>query len=110
MSHCVQQAFLPRRNLYLQNPQFISLSLRGLNCVFLVVSAGEVSFHITGRAMLLVLGPILHASRSCFHSLDDVRVWSALSIRCEYPPEVAKGSYSEQSPLHFVLTLCQGEM
>jgi len=78
--------------------------------VFLVVSLLKGSFWIVSCSVLPKLRPLLPPTHSCFHSLHDIVVWSALSTCCICPPEVVTGSCSEHWPLYLVLTSLLGEM
>ena len=106
----LELAFLLLRSIYPDNPRSISHFLRCFKSAFPVFSPPKASFQIESCAMLPTLGPFLPPSHSFLYSLDDVVVWISSSICHICPPEVAKGSFSEHSPLYLVLNLLLGKM
>jgi hypothetical protein len=91
----LELTFLPQRSLSPQNSQSISLSLHCLESVFPAFTPPQASFQITSCAMLPMIRPFLPPSNSCLDSLDDIQVWTALSICRMCPPEVKKSSFWE---------------
>jgi len=83
------------RSLSLNNPQSISRSLHCSRCSFLICFPPKASFWLVSCVMLPMLGPLLPASLTCLHLLDDVDVCSALLICCICSLAVEKSSSSE---------------
>jgi len=86
------------------------LSLHCLKSAFPSCSPPKASWYIASRAMLPTLRPFLPPSLSDLHSLDDVVMWTALSICRICPLQVKKSSFSDHWPLCRVLTLLLAEM
>jgi len=106
----LQLTFLPQRSLSPPTPQSISPSLCWLRCEFLIFSPPQAAFWIESCLKLQGLRPVLPPSHSCLDMPEDIVVWRALLISYIYLPVVAKGSFSEHWPLHFVLTLLMDKM
>jgi len=95
----LQHGFLPQRFISPHDPRSIALSRHSLWCAFLVFSPPQASVWIASCAMPQWLELVLLPSHSCLHSLDDIIMWTSLSICRIYPPEMVRRSSSEHWPL-----------
>ena len=100
----------PQQSLFPHDPRSIYPSLHCLRSGFLIVSPPRASFWIASPTMLEGLRLILLPSHSSLHPLDDVVMWRALSNCRICLPVVPNGSFSEQWPFYFGLTLLIHEM
>ena len=76
----LQLAFLPQWSLFPHNLLVITVSLHCSKSAFLVSYPQQPSVWIASYAMLPGLEPSLPPTPSSLHFLDDVVVWTALSI------------------------------